>query len=91
MANVAALSEAVIQMPYRERRWELPALGLFRSGRQADALAQLRRARQLLREEIGVEPGPALRDLESRLLDHDHGLLLPRAPPPAARPPGPGA
>lgn len=79
-AAVAALSEAVIQTPYRERRWELLALGLFRSGRQADALAQLRKVRQLLREEIGVEPGPALRDLERRLLDHDQGLLLPQHP-----------
>lgn len=32
--------------------------------------------RTLLREEVGVEPGPALRDLERRLLDHDPGLLL---------------
>lgn len=75
-AAVAALSEAVIQAPYRERRWELLVVGLFRSGRQADALAELRKVRRLLMEEIGVEPGPALRDLERRLLDHDPGLLL---------------
>ncbi|MFI7004203.1 BTAD domain-containing putative transcriptional regulator [Nocardia sp. NPDC050175] len=73
---VAALSEAVIQAPYRERRWELLAVGLFRSGRQADALAELRKVRQVLREQVGVEPGPALRELERRLLDHDPGLLL---------------
>lgn len=75
-AAVAALSEAVIQAPYRERRWELLVVALFRSGRQADALAELRKVRRLLMDEIGVEPGPALRDLERRLLDHDPGLLL---------------
>ncbi|GAA5070735.1 AfsR/SARP family transcriptional regulator [Nocardia iowensis] len=74
---VAALREAVIQAPYRERRWELLVVGLFRSGRQADALAELRKVRALLIEEVGVEPGPALRELERRLLDHDPGLLLP--------------
>ncbi|WP_245746518.1 AfsR/SARP family transcriptional regulator [Nocardia altamirensis] len=73
---VAALSEAVIRAPYRERRWELLVVGLFRSGRQADALAALRKVRALLIEEIGVEPGPALRALEQRLLDHDPGLFL---------------
>ncbi|MFE5455655.1 BTAD domain-containing putative transcriptional regulator [Nocardia sp. NPDC056564] len=75
-AAVAALSEAVIQAPYRERRWELLIVALFRSGRQADALAELRKVRRLLMTEVGVEPGPALRDLERRLLDHDPGLLL---------------
>ncbi|MFJ4658935.1 BTAD domain-containing putative transcriptional regulator [Nocardia sp. NPDC088792] len=79
-AAVADLSEAVTEAPFRERRWELLALGLYRSGRQAQALAELRRVRELLVEELGVESGPALRDLERRMLDHDPGLLLVESP-----------
>ncbi|MEV6256727.1 ATP-binding protein [Nocardia sp. NPDC051929] len=73
---VADLSEAVTAAPFRERRWGLLALGLYRSGRQVQALAELRRVRELLVEELGVEPGPALRLLERRMLDHDPGLLV---------------
>ncbi|MEC3956973.1 BTAD domain-containing putative transcriptional regulator [Nocardia sp. CDC153] len=72
---VAALHEAVVDMPYRERRWELLAHGLYRCGRQADALAALRRARAALVADIGVEPGPILRTLEQRILAHDPDLL----------------
>jgi len=78
---VAALSEAVAQAPYRERRWELLALGLYRGGRQAHALAALRRVRELLVDELGIEPAPALRELERRMLHHDPALIL--ATPPA--------
>ena len=85
---VAALSEAVITAPYRERRWELLALGLYRGGRQAHALAELRRARRLLLEELGTQPSPALRDLEQRLLTHDPTLLRPETAP-ASTPPAP--
>ncbi|MFD6161907.1 BTAD domain-containing putative transcriptional regulator [Nocardia sp. NPDC060256] len=73
---VAELSEAVIATPFRERRWELLALGLYRCGRQAHALAELRRVRQLLVAELGVEPGHALRRLEQRMLEHDPDLLI---------------
>ncbi|WP_158917851.1 AfsR/SARP family transcriptional regulator [Streptomyces broussonetiae] len=84
---VAALSQSVIEAPYRERRWELLALGLYRSGRQGHALAELRRVRGLLVEELGAEPGPALRALEQRMLVHDPSLLTVPAPVPvSARP-----
>ncbi len=73
---ITLLTEAVADAPFRERRWELLALGLYRSGRQAQALAELRRVRGLLVDELGVEPGPALRELERRMLDHDPQLLL---------------
>ncbi|SOB88818.1 BTAD domain-containing putative transcriptional regulator [Streptomyces sp. 1331.2] len=73
---VAALSQAVVEAPYRERRWELLALGLYRTGRQGHALAELRRVRVLLRDELGAEPGAALRELEKRMLAHDPGLLI---------------
>ncbi|MEV5879766.1 BTAD domain-containing putative transcriptional regulator [Streptomyces sp. NPDC052101] len=77
---VATLSQSVIEAPYRERRWELLALGLYRSGRQGHALAELRRVRGLLVDELGTEPGPALRTLERRMLAHDPALLLVPAP-----------
>ena len=72
---VAALSEGVAAAPYRERRWELLALALYRSGRQAHALSELRRVRRLMIEELGVEPGPALRALEQRILTGDASLM----------------
>lgn len=54
--------------PLREEAWRLLALALYRTGRQGDALAALRRARAALTEELGVDPGPALRDLEAGIL-----------------------
>jgi DNA-binding SARP family transcriptional activator len=44
------------------------ALALYRDGRQADALDACRRARRLLVDDLGVEPGPGLRELEQRML-----------------------
>ncbi|HZQ31951.1 MAG TPA: BTAD domain-containing putative transcriptional regulator [Mycobacterium sp.] len=73
---IAALTEAVTESPYRERRWELLALALYRTGRQTHALAELRRVRQLFIDELGIEPGRALRDLEQRMLGQDRNLLL---------------
>jgi DNA-binding SARP family transcriptional activator/streptogramin lyase len=52
-------------------------LALYRSGRQADALAQFREARRVLRDELGLEPDEELRDLERRILEHDPGLRPP--------------
>ncbi|KAB8188118.1 AfsR/SARP family transcriptional regulator [Microbispora catharanthi] len=54
--------------PWREEAWRLLALALYRSGRQGDALAVLRRARALLVDELGVDPGPGLRRLETDIL-----------------------
>ncbi|WP_205413267.1 BTAD domain-containing putative transcriptional regulator [Amycolatopsis ruanii] len=54
--------------PLREDAWRLLALALYRAGRQGDALAALRRARQVLADELGVDPGPALRELEAGIL-----------------------
>ncbi|PJE99368.1 SARP family transcriptional regulator [Streptomyces carminius] len=56
--------------PWREDAWRLLALALYRSGRQGDALAVLRRARTLLAEQLGVDPGPGLRALEADILHH---------------------
>ncbi|WP_282797248.1 BTAD domain-containing putative transcriptional regulator [Streptomyces sp. CC224B] len=54
--------------PWREEAWELLALALYRSGRQGDALAVLRRARDTLAGELGVDPGEGLRRLEGEIL-----------------------
>jgi hypothetical protein len=51
--------------PFRERLWRLLMLALYRSGRQADALAAYRRARDLLSEQLGVEPGDELRQVQA--------------------------
>lgn len=73
-ADAAAdLDAHVAEHPWREDAWQLLALALYRCGRQADALSVLRRARQLLREHLGVEPGPRLSRTEQDILRHaDH-------------------
>ncbi|MDQ0757995.1 AfsR/SARP family transcriptional regulator [Streptomyces canus] len=73
-ADAAAdLDAHVAEHPWREDAWQLLALALYRCGRQADALSVLRRARQLLGEHLGVEPGPRLSRTEQDILRHaDH-------------------
>lgn len=70
-----ALQAAVDEDPLRERRCALLALALYRSGRQADALRVLTRARSTLLDDLGLDPGPEMRELESRILAHDPTLL----------------
>ncbi|MEU9454359.1 BTAD domain-containing putative transcriptional regulator [Streptomyces sp. NPDC048277] len=60
--------------PWREDAWRLLALALYRTGRQGDALAVLRRARATLADQLGVDPGPALRRLEADILAQDPAL-----------------
>jgi predicted ATPase/DNA-binding SARP family transcriptional activator len=71
---VGELVMLVRDHPLRERFHEQLLTALYRSGRQADALRAYERARMQLIEELGVEPGPALRDLEGRILAHDPTL-----------------
>ena len=68
------LAELTELHPLREGFAALLMTALYRVGRQADALAVFRRARQHLVTQLGVEPGPTLRELESRILDHDERL-----------------
>jgi DNA-binding SARP family transcriptional activator len=65
---VADLQTLVAEHPLRERLCELLMQALYRSGRQAEALEAYRVARTTLVEEIGIEPGPALRELETAIL-----------------------
>jgi DNA-binding SARP family transcriptional activator len=60
--------------PLRETAWALLTLGLYRSHRQGDALDALRRARAVLADELGVDPGPELRRLEAAVLAQDRSL-----------------
>ncbi len=61
----------VAEEPLREHRWATLALAQYRCGRQADALRSLRRARQTLVEELGIEPGTEIVALERAILDQD--------------------
>jgi DNA-binding SARP family transcriptional activator len=77
----AELTVAVAEQPYRERLWELLMLALYRSGRQADALAAYRDITGLLDRELGLGPGPGLRELHRRILASDPTLVDPPRPP----------
>lgn len=77
----AAMRASILvdEQPYRERRWELLMLALYRSGRQREALDVASRARTRLRDDLGIEPGPALRTLESDMLQQAAHLVAPSA------------
>jgi DNA-binding SARP family transcriptional activator len=74
-ATVAGELEALTTAyPLRERLWGLRALALTRAGRQAEALDALREVRDVLAEELGLEPGQELRDLQAAVLRQDPTL-----------------
>ncbi|MFI2642417.1 BTAD domain-containing putative transcriptional regulator [Streptomyces sp. NPDC018610] len=74
---VPDLEAHVTDHPWREEAWRLLALALYRTGRQGDALTVLRRARTTLVDQLGVDPGPALRRLEADVLAQDPALEAP--------------
>ncbi|MFB4301879.1 BTAD domain-containing putative transcriptional regulator [Actinomadura sp. NTSP31] len=82
--TVPDLDAHVSEHPWRESGWRLLALALYRTGRQADALAVLRRARDILAGQLGLDPGPELRRMESAVLAQDPGLDRPAEPESAA-------
>lgn len=83
---VGELGRMVAENPLREPLWESLMLALYRSGRQADALRAYQKFRTLLIDELGIEPGSSLKELESRILAQDPGLVAAVADPaPATR------
>jgi predicted ATPase/DNA-binding SARP family transcriptional activator len=78
-AVIGSLTELTATYPFREGLWALLMTALYRVGRQADALAAYRKARERLIEGLGVEPGPRLRELESLILGQDEQLGVNRS------------
>lgn len=71
---VAPARALVAEQPFREHRWELLMLVLYRAARQAEALDVYAEARARLGEELGVEPGPALQRMQQAVLSQDPAL-----------------
>ena len=94
---VAELEGLVREQPLRERLWAQLMLALYRSGRQGDALLAYQRARSVLVEELGIDPGAELRRVHASILAQASGLDLPttaetspaRELPQALKPTGP--
>jgi hypothetical protein len=75
-ALVAELDELAAEHPLRERLRGQLILALYRSGRQAEALAAYQSARRVLVDELGIEPSAALQELERAILRQDPALEL---------------
>ena len=85
---IAELERLVAEEPLRERPRAQLMLALYRSGRQAEALEAYRDARRTLTEELGIEPGRELKEIEARILEQDPSLEGPATvSKPASRPP----
>ena len=82
---VAELETLVAAHPYREGLRAQLMLALYRCGRQAEALETYRRARRAFSDELGIEPGPRLQELEGAILRHDSSLEPPLQPTLGAR------
>jgi len=76
---LAAVEDLIRAHPYRERLRAQQILALYREGRQKDALDAYRAARAVLVDELGIEPGPELQELERAVLRHDPLLAAPTA------------
>jgi DNA-binding SARP family transcriptional activator/pimeloyl-ACP methyl ester carboxylesterase len=78
--TVGELETLTANHPLHERFWHQRLMALYRSGRQAEALRAYRELREILVEELGIEPSPELRELEARILRQDPSLLSSRRP-----------
>lgn len=72
---VSLARDLLDQEPWRESVWGLLVIGLYRLSRTNDALGTILEASRRLRDELGLEPGPTLVDLEMKILTHDPSLL----------------
>ena len=90
---IGELDSLAAEDPLHERFWAQLMVALYRSGRQAEALEAYHDARRILRDEVGLAPGPELHRLEKAILTHDPGLELtqPVARAAVAEPPRPAA
>ncbi|MEV8372444.1 BTAD domain-containing putative transcriptional regulator [Kribbella sp. NPDC056861] len=77
---VVELAGLVADHPGRERLVAAQAIALYRAGRTPDALESLRAAKRLLAEELGLDPGPRLQEIEAAILHNDQDLLRPQPP-----------
>jgi DNA-binding SARP family transcriptional activator len=85
---VGELEVMAARNPFRESLWAQLMLALYQSGRQGEALNAFDRARRILAEELGLEPGQALKHLHRQILQQDPSLELASPPPPVvAEPP----
>ena len=78
------LRRLVVEQPTRERRWGLLALAQYQADRQADALQTIARAKAVLMNELGLDPGPGLAALEESILRQDSSLVAQAAFSPAS-------
>jgi DNA-binding SARP family transcriptional activator/tetratricopeptide (TPR) repeat protein len=86
---ITELQRLAAAHPLRERLHGLLMLALYRDGRQGEALAAYARARQILVDELGTEPGPGLRELHRQILNGGPAPEPPAQPPAATHPPAP--
>jgi WD40 repeat protein len=80
---LAEAQARVAEEPLREHRWRLLALAQYQAGRQGDGLRTLHRARRVLAEELGLDPGPDLVALEEAILRQDPSLIAEQLPEPS--------
>ena len=83
---LADLAMLIDQNPLEERLRAQQMVALYRSGRQADALAAYQDFRRLLGDELGLDPSPDLREIERKVLRHDPALVASAAPSQGAEP-----
>src|SRR5664279_3496403 len=76
---IAQARRLTVDQPYRERRWELLMLALYRAGRQAEALDAYAECRRRLLDDLGLDPGTSLRRMQQAVLAQDPALEPPRA------------
>jgi DNA-binding SARP family transcriptional activator/predicted ATPase len=86
---ISASNDLTVDHPYRERGWELLMLALYRSGRQAEALDAYANARRRLVDDLGIEPGIGLRQMQLAVLAQDAWLTAAPSDASASAPPQP--